>query len=71
MQFEMRLNVDQQMIKLLKKDEIFWRDLLNVYLVEVSNLLTNIFLQEYWNYDNYNSVLDIFCIHNKSGLNSE
>lgn len=36
LQFEMRLNVDQQMKLLLTEDERFWRDLLNVYLVEVS-----------------------------------
>lgn len=41
----MRLNVDQQMKSLLSRDEIFWRDLLNLYLVEVSNLLPNNFLQ--------------------------
>lgn len=32
----MRLNVDQQMKSLLTKDEAFWRDLLNKYLVKVS-----------------------------------
>lgn len=34
----MRLNVDQQMKSLLTKDEHFWRDLLNVYLVKVSEI---------------------------------
>lgn len=34
--FEMRLNVDQHMKTLLTKDEQFWRDLLNLYLVKVS-----------------------------------
>lgn len=37
-QFEMRLNVDQQMKSLLTKDEHFWRDLVNVYLVKVSEI---------------------------------
>lgn len=43
----MRLNVDQQMKSLLTKDETFWRDLLNVYLVKVSTIF--IFMQNYWN----------------------
>lgn len=42
----MRLNVDQQMKSLLTKDETFWRDLLNVYLVKVSTIF--IFIQNYW-----------------------
>lgn len=33
----MRLNVDQQMKLLLTKSEDFWRDLLNEYLINVSN----------------------------------
>lgn len=35
-QFEMRLNVDQQMKILLTKDEVFWRNILNEYLINVS-----------------------------------
>lgn len=33
----MRLNVDQQMKSLLTKEESFWRNLLNQYLVKVSS----------------------------------
>lgn len=35
-QFEMRLNMNKQMRELLTKDESFWIDLLNKYLIDVS-----------------------------------